>query len=277
MPGLFDPFTPGVDQTPFAGIDPQTFEQTKAQWNTFLGQPQGRAALLSMGLALMQPPSFGDNPTSQIGRAIGSGGEAVNRVEAMDIKKQEADSKAELRGSQALAAEARADAATARGGQQGAMLDLKREQLAAQGLRHDANINLAQEKLKGLNLRSLLGAQIRIGNAYAGYVKDVAKANEAARFSGAPLQTPMTKEQWLEKNPEFKALTTALSPTPATPASEDDEDTAIPSTSPSTTSQLPAPAAQPQAAPPAASRVIGQVYQTPRGPLKWTGTGWISP
>lgn len=32
---------------------------------------------------------------------------------------------------------------------------------------------------------------------------------------------------------------------------------------------------QASAAPPAGSRVRGQVYQTPRGPMKWTGQGWL--
>jgi hypothetical protein len=36
------------------------------------------------------------------------------------------------------------------------------------------------------------------------------------------------------------------------------------------------PAVQAPAAPPT-TRVVGQVYNTPKGPLKWTGTGWVSP
>jgi hypothetical protein len=34
---------------------------------------------------------------------------------------------------------------------------------------------------------------------------------------------------------------------------------------------------QPQPAPEAAKRVAGTVYQTPKGPLTWTGTGWTKP
>jgi len=29
------------------------------------------------------------------------------------------------------------------------------------------------------------------------------------------------------------------------------------------------------AAPPPAQRIAGQTYATPRGPMKWTGTGWL--
>lgn len=39
----------------------------------------------------------------------------------------------------------------------------------------------------------------------------------------------------------------------------------------------PAAPAAAEAVPPAAQRVPGQVYSTPRGPFKWTGTGWVSP
>jgi len=33
--------------------------------------------------------------------------------------------------------------------------------------------------------------------------------------------------------------------------------------------------AAPAAIPPAAERVVGQIYQTPKGPAKWTGQGWV--
>lgn len=38
-----------------------------------------------------------------------------------------------------------------------------------------------------------------------------------------------------------------------------------------------APTGTTQAAPPAAQRVKDRVYQTPRGPMKWTGSGWVPP
>jgi hypothetical protein len=37
------------------------------------------------------------------------------------------------------------------------------------------------------------------------------------------------------------------------------------------------PGAAGAAIPPAADRVAGQVYQTPKGPAKWTGSGWVAP
>jgi hypothetical protein len=130
MAGADDPFTPGESTDPTAGLpDYETFGKVKDQWNTFLDQPGGRAALLSAGLALMQPPSFGDSPMGQIGRAIGAGGEALSRVEAMDLKQKEIDSKATERAATADAATSRASTAEARANTAAAGLDVKREQL----------------------------------------------------------------------------------------------------------------------------------------------------
>lgn len=39
-------------------------------------------------------------------------------------------------------------------------------------------------------------------------------------------------------------------------------------------SSAPAAAGTPTAAPPMAARVVGKVYQTPKGPMTWTGSGW---
>ena len=37
----------------------------------------------------------------------------------------------------------------------------------------------------------------------------------------------------------------------------------------------PTTAPPPAAAQPPRQRVVGQTYPTPRGPMKWTGTGWL--
>lgn len=39
----------------------------------------------------------------------------------------------------------------------------------------------------------------------------------------------------------------------------------------------PSPASTPSAVPPAAEREKNKVYQTPKGPKKWTGSGWVEP
>lgn len=133
------PFSLGPNDDPTANLpDEGTFNKLRDQWTTFMDDPGGRAALLSMGLSLMQPPNFGDNPTSQIGRALGMAGETVGRREAMDVKQretgvkeQEAESRQQLRASQADAATSRADTAAARLGTQAGNLQLQRERLDA--------------------------------------------------------------------------------------------------------------------------------------------------
>ena len=94
--------TPFVADTPAAPDESgSTFDNIKSQWNSFLSKPEGQAALLSFGINMLQPPSFGDNPLAQAGRALGHAGQTVGNIEAMDIKKQEASSKEDLRAAQA--------------------------------------------------------------------------------------------------------------------------------------------------------------------------------
>jgi hypothetical protein len=96
------PFAPGASSDPTAGLpDANTFGKLQDQWNTFLSKPEGQAALLSFGINMLQPPSFGDNPLAQAGRAIGHAGQTVGNIEQMDIRKQEAASKEDLRAAQA--------------------------------------------------------------------------------------------------------------------------------------------------------------------------------
>jgi hypothetical protein len=68
--------------------------------DTLLTDPNSRAALLQIGLGLMQPQAQGQTTLGHIGQAIGSGGEALHRIEDEDIKRQKADDQltiAELR------------------------------------------------------------------------------------------------------------------------------------------------------------------------------------
>jgi hypothetical protein len=68
--------------------------------DTLLTDPNSRSALLQIGLGLMQPMAQGQTTLGHIGQAIGSGGEALGRIEAEDVKRQKADDQltiAELR------------------------------------------------------------------------------------------------------------------------------------------------------------------------------------
>jgi hypothetical protein len=59
----------------------------------FLSDPRDRAALLQIGLNLMQPPAWGSGTGGHIAQSIGAGGEAVSRREKEDIAAQSADAK----------------------------------------------------------------------------------------------------------------------------------------------------------------------------------------
>lgn len=254
MAGINDPFTPGETYDPFAGVNPQMFAQIQDQLSAFMGNPQGRAALLSAGLALMQPPSFGDTGAGQIGRAIGAAGESATANQMMDIKERDITSKEDIRGARAVAAEAgasaalsRAETAATRAGAIGQGVDFKREQLRAQ-----------QE-------RNMLNNRVRLSNMYQQYVAGVAKQNQNAQLLNQPQVPVKPMGDWIRENPILSemglmpAMPDATEPTTAAPSPLDDA-TTVPSFPP---------------APPKESRVAGKVYQTPKGPMKWTGTGWI--
>jgi hypothetical protein len=59
----------------------------------FLDNPADRAALLQIGLNLMQPVAMGQSTIGHIGQAVGAGGEAATRGEEADLKQKQAESK----------------------------------------------------------------------------------------------------------------------------------------------------------------------------------------
>lgn len=252
MPGVFDPFTPGQTDDPTAGVDPQTYDKVKQEWNAFLGNPQGRAALLSSGLALMPPPSFGDTGASQIGRAIGAAGASATQNQATDMKQQELDSKQDLRSSQAVAAEARAGTAAERN--------------------NTATLRLQMQQAEGDRKReaSMLGARVRLSNMYQNEVANIRKLNANNKLMGQPEVPIPAYTEWVQNNPMLRSLGLI----PDSPAATSDDEL-LPTPGP--TSQA-APAGAPQQMPQSRAQLQpGVTYSTPRGPLKWTGTGFIQP
>lgn len=121
---MADPLSPFL---PAAGALPgmETFESLRSQWDSFLEQPGARTALMQFGVNMLQPPSFGDTPMSQLGRAVGAAGEATTRQGILDVKERESEAKTDL-------AEARAGAATARAGEAGARADAAASRLGLQ-------------------------------------------------------------------------------------------------------------------------------------------------
>lgn len=257
MAGILDPFNPGADATPMAGVDPGTYDKVRSEWDSFLGNPQGRAALLSMGIALMQPPSFGDTPASQIGRAIGAGGASATANQAMDLKESEAQSKDDLRQARAESAmqnaETRAIAAEARTGAAGA-----RSETALARLQH------AQEASK-------LRAAIQLSGQYQNYSRSVAERNRKGQSD--PLQMgkfvpepTLSYPDWVKQNPMLKNLGLDAGGAGTTPT---EDDTLVPPGA-DTTSQPALPTAKPNDP----NRAPGR-YMTPKGPMTWNGTGWV--
>lgn len=235
---------------PFDFSDPTAgLAQAGNSFMGFMDDPQGRAALLSAGLALMQPPSFGDTAVSQIGRAIGAAGQSATANEATDMKRQELESKQDLRTSQAGLAESRAQTA-------GAHADTAAQRMA-----------LEREKLGALGDRQNLQNRVRLSIAYQNYVKDAAKRNqEKSLLGGGPAEPILPINDWVQANPMLRNM--GLVPDAGT-----GDETAIPPESPSTTTS-----AAPKSMPSDKTQLVAnQVYQTPRGAMRWTGTGFVPP
>ncbi len=79
------------------------------EWTDFLNQPGNRAAMIQLGVNLLQPIGLGQSTLGHIGQAIGAAGEAKTRVLAdeaknsqtnreLDIRQQEADARSQAVG-----------------------------------------------------------------------------------------------------------------------------------------------------------------------------------
>lgn len=230
---MFNPWDPqGGEPPPEAAIPP------------FLEDPRIRAAMLQTGLALMQPPSFGDNFTSQFGRAIGSGGEAAQRMAVENRAQTEAASRQDLRGAQAEAAGARAETA-------GARSDTAASRLALERL-----------KMEALNDRNRISGRIRLQNAYNAWVKNI-NAENSLKPAGQQTQVPDFQTWLSQRDPELvKALQLSGGGTGQGAGAVDETvDEGV----------------HPPAPRNAADRVEGMTYQGANGPVKWLGGKWVRP
>lgn len=153
---MYDPFAEG------ALLDPN-------QYMDFLQQPLDQrlaAGGLSAGLALMQPPRWGDTPLSQFSRAIGTGGEAIAQSEASDRAAKESDAKIAANEARATSAQARADAAATRAGAAGDRASYQGERLALQ-----------RQNIENLNERSRLSRLVQANGQYQQYRKAIEARN----------------------------------------------------------------------------------------------------
>lgn len=194
MAGQYDPFNPGpTDYTtpPDPGI--------AGHINSFLGDPKAMSALLSMGLALTQPPSFGDTGFSQIGRAVGAGGQALRNIDTeeeakrkLDIAQQTADAKSETAAAHSDAAGARSNAAADR-------LAFQRDKQTQDQQNRDLTSRI---KLSGLYQQYVQNTRTRNAKGAA----DVEKAkllNPNATFTP---EEPQDFNTWLGANPLIKDM-----------------------------------------------------------------------
>lgn len=221
MAGPFDPFTPGPAADPTAGIaDPEMFNNLRNQWSSFIEQPGNRAFLLQTGLALMQPPSFGDNPASQIGRAVGEGAEAQTRQQIINSKLAESESKSEANVARAHAAGSSAEAIQSRLG-----LDYFKRQSIERG--QEANQLIAAQKLYESEKKNDKADYARAQKLWTERNALLPKSKQEPPLS--PLKTYDTFEEWArDRAPHLlrlpgigKAIAPAAKPRPQT---EDDED-----------------------------------------------------
>lgn len=222
MPGPEDFFTPGED--PLAAIQP------------YFANPKLQGALLQFGLNAMGPASWGDTPLTQLGRAVGSAGEQVGRVEDMDRREAESEAKTQL-------AEARANAASARAG------------TAAAGITNaQQRFEIAKLLEEGRNTRNKFNSRVRATLAYQKALSDIDKD--------------------LLASPEDKATRKQRIKEQFQPFISGDEDIEgggpldVSSATPQSVVEAPRDPAQ---------RKPNTTYQTPRGPMTWTGTGWLPP
>jgi hypothetical protein len=213
--------------------------------DTLLTDPNSRSALLQIGLGLMQPVAQGQTTLGHIGQAIGSGGEALHRIEDEDVKRQKADD-------QLTIAELRMRAAR----DPNSLTEYQRQSLELQ----DRARKSAEQGQRRGDTREMRQAQ-------AQRTKDIetkAASAIAARDSLVSEDTDPNKMKWKGKTDDeirdyYDRLTPQVNPKEyVAPDTEDDA----------------APAA---AVPPPNQRKVGGVYPTPKGKLKWTGTGWVAP
>lgn len=160
---LLDPFSPTQTDPNAAPSAPANSGITQ-QWSDALNDPVVRTSLLQAGIALMQPPGFGQTGAGHIGRAIGSAGEALTAQDVLAQKQQEIDSKAALRESQATSAESRAKSASEMVGVKGAAVNAQLE-TATGRLKHAGEVLSLTKTLQGQRRK------IEASNAYTAYLK----------------------------------------------------------------------------------------------------------
>jgi len=229
----------------------------------FTQNPVALGALLSAGGALAGPQPWGGTPMFALQQALGSAGESVRNQQAMQQKETEVQSKAETRSAQA-------DAASERALRMGDRIGIQ-----------EKNLELRQQAIDNLQTRNKLGNIIKVQNGYDNAIKTINRENalrakrnnDVMRPQGQPPEPMLpipTREEWLANNPEMYMLYHGT-PAPSTPTADTSGGDTSTEASGTGTSTAPVAPTDPN------KRAKNQIYSTPKGDLRWTGTGWVKP
>ena len=159
-------FTDNYGQPPAAPSQDNSQPDYAGAWKSWITNPENRASMMQMGIALMQPIGLGQTPIGHFGQALGQGGEAADRVREQGNRDELSEARVRLNESRTENLETRAGAAA-------------------------ANIGLQQENLE---LKKLLGIFDRSAKMQEQYQK--------AKL----LEPSLTPEQFVRQNRQFAIL-----------------------------------------------------------------------
>lgn len=171
-----------------------------AEWSRWMSEPSNRAAMLQMGMQLMQPIAVGQSNAGHFAQALGGGGEAAARVQQQQRlddeigrKQLDTESKAQLRADQAEVGYQRAETLRGREETRLQQVNLQRQQLAMREQQLIANIQNQQQKLELAKRRLDMDQNnSQFKNEYAQAQADLARANSELsrmRTELAPVET----------------------------------------------------------------------------------------
>jgi len=209
------------------------------QWSAALQNPATRASLMQMGLQLMQPMGFGQSPMGHFAQAVGAGGEAGDRVETQELKDQIAQNTMDRQNALLQQGEERLAIGNRNATTREKALGLR---TTGGGLTAKDLFRSQQQGVKTLESKAQweatqIAKQIADAKLLAGELPEGLKKYDGMG-AGDIYRSLIADPEWQRRT----RLSTATSATAAIP--------------------------------PAGQRQVGQVYQTPKGPMVWRGTGW---
>lgn len=209
MDPTIDPFgTPDIAINPQPS--PEDHAQIAGQWNDFLQDPKGRAALVNFGLALMQPVGLGQTPGGQIGQAVGFAGQGLQAQEEQERKAKETDIKSQL-------ADERSARNVDRATYEGGILDEKAKTRGLTQLLGEQRIRAAEERLRATQQNKDNVQATRDAQQFRQYVKQESDKiwNSVSGVTGASL-LPQGHPYRQYEGKSYGDITNAVASDPAT-------------------------------------------------------------